>query len=115
MAENGFIHIRTHKYSRDFGESEILGWTTVTIRQWQGDYMSYENTKHPFTQIQITDKGLEELAKIVENVRNMVGYDIPLSTDHFGHFDLNNGIRLGRALEKYRLAWMEDIVSWELD
>ncbi len=44
----------------------------------------------------------------------MVGYEIPISTDHYGHFDVNNGIRLGRALEKYRLAWMEDIVSWEL-
>jgi L-alanine-DL-glutamate epimerase-like enolase superfamily enzyme len=84
------------------------------LKQWQGNYMSYENTKHPFTQIQITDKGLEELARIVENIRNMVGYEIPLSTDHFGHFDLNNGIRLGRALEKYRLAWMEDLISWEL-
>ena len=84
------------------------------LNQWQGNYMSYENTKHPFTQIQITDKGLEELAKIVENVRNIVGYDIPLSTDHYGHFDLNNGIRLGKALEKYRLAWMEDIIPWEL-
>ena len=83
------------------------------LQQWGGNYMSYGNTLHPFTQIQITDKGLDEMAKIVENVRGMVGYDIPLSTDHYGHFDLNNGIRLGRALEKYRLAWMEDIVSWE--
>ena len=83
------------------------------LQQWGGNYMSYGNTQHPFTQVQITDKGLEEMAKIVENVRSMVGYDIPLSTDHYGHFDLNNGIRLGRALEKYRLAWMEDIVSWE--
>jgi L-alanine-DL-glutamate epimerase-like enolase superfamily enzyme len=85
-----------------------------SLRQWQGNYTSYANTQHPFTQIQITDKGLEELAKIVENVRNLVGYNIPLSTDHYGHFDMNNGIRLGKALEKYRLAWMEDIVSWEL-
>ncbi len=84
------------------------------LNQWQGGYMSYENTKHPFTQIQITDKGLEVLSGIVDNIRNMVGYEIPLSTDHYGHFDLNNGIRLGRALDKYRLAWMEDIVSWEL-
>ena len=83
------------------------------LQQWGGNYMSYGNTQHPFTQVQITDKGLDELAKIVENARSMVGYDIPLSTDHYGHFDLNNGIRLGRALEKYRLAWMEDIVSWE--
>ncbi len=81
--------------------------------QWQGGYMSYSNTRHPFTGIQITEKGLEELAKIVENVRNMVGYEIPLSTDHYGHFDLNNCIRLGRALEKYRLAWLEDMVPWQ--
>ena len=84
------------------------------LSQWQGGYMSYAETEHPFTQIQITDKGFEELGKIVDNVRSMVGYGIPLSTDHYGHFDLNNGIRLGRALEKYRLAWLEDIVSWEL-
>jgi len=86
------------------------------LAQWgdQSNYMSYGNTQHPFTGIQITEKGLEELAKIAEHARSLVGYDIPLSTDHYGHFDLNNGIRLGHALEKYRLAWMEDIVSWEL-
>ena len=85
------------------------------LAQWgdQSNMMSYGNTLHPFTQIQITDKGLDELAKIVENVRGMVGYQVPLSTDHYGHFDLNNGIRLGKALEKYRLAWLEDVVSWE--
>ena len=81
--------------------------------QWQGNYMSYANTKHPFTGIQITEKGLEELARIAENVRNMVGYEIPISTDHYGHFDLNNCIRLGKALEKYRLAWLEDMVPWQ--
>src|SRR4028118_1643940 len=85
------------------------------LSQWgdQSNYMSYSNALHPFTQIQITDKGLEELQKVVENVRSMIGYEIPLSTDHYGHFDYNNGIRLGKALEKYRLAWLEDIVSWE--
>lgn len=85
------------------------------LQQWgdQSNYMSYGNTMHPFTQIQITEKGLEELGKIVENVRNLVGYDIPLSTDHYGHFDMNNGIRLGKSLEKYRLAWLEDMVPWQ--
>ena len=86
-----------------------------TLQQFgdQSNYMSYSNTLHPFTQIQITDKGLDVLAGLVENVRSMVGYEIPISTDHYGHFDYNNGIRLGKALEKYRLAWLEDIVSWE--
>ena len=81
--------------------------------QWQGGYMSYANTRHPFTGIQITEKGLEELAKIVANVRSMVGYEIPLSTDHYGHIDVNNCIRLGKALDKYRLAWLEDMVPWQ--
>ena len=86
-----------------------------SLAQWgdQSNYMSYGNTAHPFTQIQITEKGLEELQQVVENVRSLIGYGVPLSTDHYGHFDLNNGIRLGKALEKYRLAWLEDIVSWE--
>ena len=85
------------------------------LQQWgdQSNYMSYGNTMHPFTQIQITDKGFEELQSIVENVRSMVGYEIPLSTDHYGHFDLNNCIRLGKSLEKYRLAWFEDMVPWQ--
>jgi len=93
--------------------------TLVNQKFWTGgqydlsQFTGYGNTKHPFTQIQITDKGLEELAKIVEHTREHIGWDIPISTDHYGHFDLNNGIRLGKALEKYRLAWMEDVVSWE--
>src|SRR5436190_8687604 len=90
--------------------------TNGNLQQWgdQSNYMSYGNTVQPFTQVQITDKGLDELAKLVDTVRGMLGYNIPLATDHYGHFDLNNGIRLGKAVEKYRLAWLEDIVSWEL-
>lgn len=83
------------------------------LAQWSGDYMSYANAMHPFTGIQITEKGLEVLAKRVEDVRAVIGDNIPLSTDHYGHFDLNNMIRLGNALEKYRLAWLEDMVPWQ--
>ncbi|WP_228238553.1 mandelate racemase/muconate lactonizing enzyme family protein [Allomuricauda sp. M10] len=85
------------------------------LAQWgdRRNLMSYGNTMHPFTQIQITEKGLDDLAQIVENVRNMVGYEIPISTDHYGHFDLNNGIRLAKKLDKYRLAWFEDMVPWQ--
>ncbi|MBA4056249.1 MAG: mandelate racemase/muconate lactonizing enzyme family protein, partial [Marivirga sp.] len=83
------------------------------LAQWQGDYMSYANARHPFTGIQITEKGLEVLAQRVSDVRAVIGDEIPLSTDHYGHFDLNNMIRLGRAVEKYRLAWLEDMVPWQ--
>lgn len=86
-----------------------------TLAQWgdQRNFMSYGNTMHPFTQIQMTDEGLEHLQQVVEGVRNMVGYEIPISTDHYGHFDLNNNIRMAKALDKYRLAWFEDMVPWQ--
>jgi L-alanine-DL-glutamate epimerase-like enolase superfamily enzyme len=82
------------------------------MRESGNNYMSSGRIQHPFTQIQITDKGLEEMAKIVEQTRELIGWDIPIFTDHFGHFDYNNAIRLGRALEKYRLGCMEDCVAW---
>jgi len=75
-------------------------------------YMSYNNTEHPFTQIQITDKGLELMAERVKKVREMAGMEIPISTDHFGYMDENQFIRLARAVEPYRLAWLEDTVPW---
>jgi L-alanine-DL-glutamate epimerase-like enolase superfamily enzyme len=88
-------------------------WDGATGQYDLRNYMGYGNTRHPFTQVQITDKGLEELEKIAANARELVGWDIPISTDHYGHFDLNNCIRLGKAVEKYRLAWLEDMVPWD--
>jgi L-alanine-DL-glutamate epimerase-like enolase superfamily enzyme len=84
------------------------------LGQWNGDYMSYANAAHPFTGIQITEKGLELMAKRVADVRAVIGPEIPLSTDHYGHFDLNNMIRFGKSIEKYRLAWLEDMVPWQM-
>jgi L-alanine-DL-glutamate epimerase-like enolase superfamily enzyme len=48
----------------------------------------------------------------VAMVREKIGYAIPLASDHYGHFDHNNAIRLGLAVEKYRLAWLEDLIPW---
>ena len=76
------------------------------------DYMGYGNTLHPFTQVQITEKGLADLTEYVDKIRSTVGYEIPLCADHFGHFDINNSIRFGKALDKFRLAWLEDMVPW---
>lgn len=92
----------------------------VNTKFWDGaagqydlkDYMNYGNALHPFTQVQITEKGLDGLAEYVEDVRNTVGYEMPLCADHFGHFDVNNAIRFGKRMDKYRLAWLEDMVPW---
>lgn len=87
-------------------------WDGATGQYDLRDYMGYGSALHPFTQVQITDKGLAGLAEYVESVRNAVGYEMPLCADHFGHFDINNSIRFARTMEKYRLAWVEDMVPW---
>jgi L-alanine-DL-glutamate epimerase-like enolase superfamily enzyme len=56
---------------------------------------------------------LDALAEIVGGIRDIVGYEIPLSSDHYGHFDVNNSIRLGKRMDQFRLAWLEDMMPWD--
>jgi L-alanine-DL-glutamate epimerase-like enolase superfamily enzyme len=69
-------------------------------------------TAHPFTGIHLTEKGLDYLETYVAEVRSVIGYDIPLAVDHFGHVGVEDGIRFARRMEKYNLAWIEDMVPW---
>lgn len=68
---------------------------------------------HQFTGIQINDKGIDHLCQYVEDVRSIIGYEIPLAVDHFGHIGLKSCIRLGKALDKFTLAWYEDMIPWQ--
>ena len=70
------------------------------------------NQPHPFTGIEVTDKGIERMCEYVAAVREAIGYDTPLCTDHLGHIGVNSAIKLGRAYEKYNLEWMEDVIPW---
>ena len=71
------------------------------------------NVMHPFTGIRLTDKGIGLLSEYVAGVRDIIGYDIPLAADHFGHIGVEDCIRLGKALDRYNLAWYEDMVPWQ--
>jgi L-alanine-DL-glutamate epimerase-like enolase superfamily enzyme len=61
---------------------------------------------------QLTKKGIEYLTSCVEIVRETVGYQIPLALDHFGPLSVKDCIRLGKALEKFSPAWLEDMRPW---
>jgi L-alanine-DL-glutamate epimerase-like enolase superfamily enzyme len=67
---------------------------------------------HPFVATEVTDKGIDRLCEYVAAVRDAIGMEIPLSMDHLGHIGVNSIIRLGRAYEKYNLAWIEDVIPW---
>jgi L-alanine-DL-glutamate epimerase-like enolase superfamily enzyme len=72
-----------------------------------------ERVQHMFTGIELTQKGVEKMGEYVAQVREQVGMEIPLSADHFGHIGVNSCIRLGKELEKYNLAWLEDMIPWQ--
>ncbi len=69
--------------------------------------------RHPFTHVRLTEKGIRMLCEYVEQVRAVVGYEVPIAADHFGHIGLDDCIRLGEALEPYNLAWLEDMLPWQ--
>lgn len=75
---------------------------------------SYEivNTAHPFTGIRLTKKGLDFLENYVIEVRNVIGYEVPLAIDHFGHVCVEDCIRFARHMEHQNLAWIEDMIPW---
>lgn len=74
----------------------------------------YQNIPHPFTGIQVTEHGLDILEQYVKDVREIIGYEIPLAIDHFGHIAVESCIRLAKRVEKYNIAWMEDMIPWQL-
>lgn len=83
------------------------------MRGWSRERGTYGLTMHPFTRVQITEKGIEEMVKYVAAMRETIGWEIPVGIDHLGHMGVNSMIRLGRAFEPYNIAWLEDLIPWQ--
>ncbi|MFK7799986.1 MAG: mandelate racemase/muconate lactonizing enzyme family protein [Anaerolineae bacterium] len=75
--------------------------------------LDIHSIQHPFTHVRLTKKGIQMLADYVDQVRSVVGYEVPIAADHFGHIGIDDCIRLGEALEPFNLAWLEDLVPWQ--
>lgn len=73
-----------------------------------------QNIPHPFTGIQVTEHGYDILEQYVKDVRDVIGYEVPLAIDHFGHIGVESCIKLAKRIEKYNIAWMEDMIPWQL-
>ncbi len=72
------------------------------------------NIMHPFTGIRVTEKGLDVLEEYCATVRDIVGWEIPIGTDHFGHMGIEDCIKIARRLDKFNFAWYEDMIPWQL-
>jgi L-alanine-DL-glutamate epimerase-like enolase superfamily enzyme len=69
-------------------------------------------TPHQFTGGQITEKGLRTIEEYCTAVRERVGWNIPIATDHFGSFNVENMIKFAQTVDKFNFAWLEDTVPW---
>lgn len=67
---------------------------------------------HHAAGIHITEKGMDYLENYVREVREVIGYEIPLAIDHFGHVCKEDCVRFAKRLERYNIAWLEDIAPW---
>ena len=96
---------------------EGLSWGSGAIndetREAKNRAYDLFNVPHPFTGIHVTEKGLDVLEEYVRDVRSVIGYDVPLAIDHFGHICVEDCIRLCRRIEKYNIAWAEDMIPWQ--
>jgi L-alanine-DL-glutamate epimerase-like enolase superfamily enzyme len=104
--EQGFTFLKM-----DLG-IDLMEHTPGTITRPLGDPPA-GTVEHMFTGIELTPKGLGIMADYVGQVRDIIGMDVPLAADHFGHIGVNSCIRLGKALEKYNMAWLEDMIPWQ--
>ena len=80
----------------------------------RGEAYELFSTAHPFTGIHLTEKGLAYLESYMAEVREVIGYEIPLAIDHVGHIPVEDCIKLARRLERFNLAWMEDPIPWQM-
>jgi len=107
--DQGFTYLK-----QDFGINLLKDVPGALSKPLGSSYVGRDTVMHPFTGISITEKGVAWLSDWVAAVREVIGPEVPLSSDHYGHIDVNSCIRLARAMEKHHLAWMEDMVPWQL-
>ncbi len=99
------------------GVKGALSWPQGMLPGDPGDeverMLNTQWTMHPFTHVRLTPKGMDLICEYVDQVRSVVGDEVPIAADHFGHIGIDDCIRLGQALEPYNLAWLEDLVPWQ--
>ena len=108
IQQNGFTFLKM-----DLGVGLVERTPGMVTRPLGTSSRDFGNTQHMFTGMELTDKGIAAMADYVAQVREGIGMEVPLATDHFGHIGLNSCIRLGKALEKYNMAWLEDMIPWQ--
>lgn len=111
-APTGFLE--QYGYTAKMAREAKARGDKAAARWWANRNYDVNNIAHPFTGIHITKKGFDYLENYVKEVRSVIGYEIPLSIDHFGHIGVEDCIKLANRLENYNMCWLEDMIPWQL-
>lgn len=111
-APTGFLE--QYGYTAKMAREAKARGDKAAARWWANRSYDVNNIAHPFTGIHITKKGFDYLENYVKEVRSVIGYEIPLSIDHFGHIGVEDCIKLANRLENYNMCWLEDMIPWKL-
>jgi L-alanine-DL-glutamate epimerase-like enolase superfamily enzyme len=99
------------------GVKDTLGYPAGMLNISDGTplerMLDIHSIQHPFTHVRLTNKGIDLICEYVAEVRAVVGEEVPIAADHFGHIGVDDCLRLGEALEQFNLAWLEDMVPWQ--
>jgi len=95
---------------RKVGKSNDKG----KISAINAEMYDYNNLAHPFTNLHVTEQGLDCLDEYIGKIKTVIGTEVSLAIDHFGHFPLADMVKIANRLEKYNLAWAEDMLPWHL-
>jgi L-alanine-DL-glutamate epimerase-like enolase superfamily enzyme len=113
MAPSGFLE-ELQTLGEAYGNGMTSKRTNIDeYRRVRSRWYQLANTSNTVTGCHLTEKGVDILADFVAEVRQRVGYEIPIATDHFGPFSVEDAVRVCRLLEKFNLAWFEDALPWQ--
>jgi L-alanine-DL-glutamate epimerase-like enolase superfamily enzyme len=68
---------------------------------------------HQFSGGHVTEVGLRAIKEYCARIREIVGWQIPIATDHYGSYNVENIIKFAQAVDPFDLAWLEDTVPWQ--
>ena len=64
------------------------GGATAQVSAANAELYDFNRIAHPFTNMHVTEKGLDALEEYIGRIRSIIGYKVPLAIDHFRHFPL---------------------------
>ena len=71
-----------------------LSGTTAEVSAANARLYDFNCIAHPFTNVHVTEKGLDALDEYIGRIRAVIGDQVPLAIDHFGHYPLPDMIRI---------------------